>query len=73
MADHHDTRRIVARYPGECADCGHRFMPGIEIGYRDGEGELCCGYCLDNPDLDDAIPTCAPCPACRLTHAGECF
>jgi hypothetical protein len=59
---------FVARYRGECADCGDRIEPGQQVTYVD--DELTHADCADGTAPARRDP--GPCPHCWLVHRGDC-
>jgi hypothetical protein len=70
---------FVAKYPGNCAECGRTFQPGDEVEYRTVEGlpgsQIVALHDHTESALLDEVghKPAGVCPQCFLVHVGDCF
>lgn len=70
------SRPFVAEFRGRCeADCGTPVAEGDQVVYLDDDlmHEACARDVAATTPGQPLGRLTAPCPTCRLFHAGECF
>lgn len=64
---------FLAKWPGECADCGDTFISGTELMYDMDHNIVHCPTCPDVALIRKALREQPACPKCYLIHKGECL